>query len=90
MKLQLCNWWKWWKRISEYNESFGDLLKEEKFQNVPIFVVFGNKADLEIYFGLDEIINNLNKNDITGRNWFLNSCSDLKGNASKDELKIFQ
>ena len=43
------------KRITECNESFQELLKEEKLKNVPV-LVYGNKADLNTCLGLDEII----------------------------------
>jgi len=74
------------KRIAECNDSFQELLKEEKLKNVPV-LVYGNKADLETCLGPDEIIDKLNMNDITGRDWSLYACSALKGNGVKDGIK---
>ena len=77
-------------RIAECNESFQELLKEEKLANVPV-LAYGNKADLETCLGLDEIIDKLNMNDITGRHWSLYACSALKGKGVKDGIKrIFE
>ena len=78
------------KRISECNESFQELLKEEKLKNVPV-LVYGNKADLKTCLGLDEIIDKLNMNDITGRDWSLYACSALNGKGFEDGIKwIFE
>ena len=73
-------------RIAECNESFQELLKEEKLKNVPV-LAFGNKADLKNCLGPDEIIEKLNMNDITGRDWSLYACSALKGTGVKDGIK---
>ena len=77
-------------RIAECNESFQELLKEEKLQKIPV-LVYGNKADLENCLGPDEIIEKLNMNDITGIDWSLYACSALKGTNVKDGIKwIFE
>ena len=74
------------ERIGECNESFQILLKDEKLANVPI-LVFGNKGDLANCLGPEEIIEKLEMNDITGKDWSLYACSTLKGNGVKDGTK---
>ena len=74
------------ERIGECNESFQNLLKDEKLKNVPI-LAYGNKADLQNCLGPDEIIEKLEMNDITGRDWSLYACSALKGTGVKDGIK---
>ena len=77
-------------RIAECNDSFQELLKEEKLKGVPV-LAYGNKADLQNCLGPDEIIEKLNMNDITGRDWSIYACSALKGNGVKDGIKwIFE
>jgi len=73
-------------RIAECNESFQTLLKDEKLKNVPV-LAYGNKADLETCLGPDEIIEKLQMNEITGRDWSLYACSALKGDGVKDGIK---
>ena len=73
-------------RIAECNESFQTLLKDEKLKSVPV-LAYGNKADLENCLGPDEIIEKLEMNDITGRDWSLYACSALKGTGVKDGIK---
>ena len=68
------------------NESFQELLKEEKLQNVPVSTD-GNKADLKTCLGPDEIIDKLNMNDITGRDWSLYACSALNGKGVEEGIK---
>ena len=74
------------ERIAECNESFQSLLKEEKLKNIPV-LAYGNKADLPSCLGPEEIIEKLEMNDITGRDWSLYSCSALKGTGVKDGIK---
>ena len=73
-------------RIGECNESFQSLLKDEKLINVPV-LAYGNKADLDNCLGPDEIIEKLEMNGITGRDWSLYACSALKGDGVKDGIK---
>ena len=54
-------------------------------------LAFGNKADLMNCLGPDEIIEKLNMNDITERDWSLFACSALKGTGVKGGIKwIFE
>jgi hypothetical protein len=53
------------------------LLDNEKLAKVPILVL-ANKQDLDA-LSADEIIEHLNLNDITDRNWSLFACSAFKG-----------
>ena len=73
-------------RIAECNESFQALLKDEKLLKVPV-LTYGNKADLKNCLEPDEIIEKLQMNDITGRDWSLYACSALKGIGVKDGIK---
>ena len=73
-------------RIGECNESFQSLLKDDNLKNVPV-LAYGNKADLQNCLGPDEIIEKLEMNDITGRDWSLYACSALKGTGVKDGIK---
>ena len=75
-------------RIDECNESFQSLLKDEKLDKVPV-LAYGNKADLNNCLGPDEIIEKLQMNDITGRDWSLYACSALKGTGVKDGINGF-
>ena len=69
----------------EYEQKIKDNLSN------PNLVLFGNKADLPNCLGPDEIIEKLNMNDITGRDWSLYACSALKGTGVKDGIKwIFE
>ena len=74
------------ERIKECNESFQSLLKDEKLDKVPV-LAYGNKADLSNCLGPDEIIEKLEMNDITGRDWSLYACSSLKGTGVKEGIK---
>ena len=74
------------ERIGECNESFKSILKDEKLTNVPV-LAYGNKADLTNCLGPDEIIEKLEMNDITGRDWSLYACSALTGEGVKDGIK---
>ena len=74
------------ERIAECNDSFQKLLKEEKLAKVPV-LVYGNKADLQNCLGPDEIIDKLQLNDITGRDWSLYACSALKGIGVKEGIQ---
>ena len=77
-------------RIKECNDSFQELLNEEKLKNIPV-LVYANKADLQGCLGPDEIIEKLNMNDIIGRDWSIYACSALKGTGVKDGIKwIFE
>ena len=72
--------------MDECNESFQQLLNEEKLKNVSV-LVYGNKADLENCLEPDIIIEKLKMNDITGRDWAIYACSALKGTGVKDGIK---
>ena len=74
------------ERIGECNDSFQKILKEEKLANVPV-LAYGNKADLQNCLEPDEIIEKLEMNNITGRDWSLYACSALKGTGVKDGIK---
>ena len=71
--------------FNSYNE-LEQLLKDENLKNVPV-LAYGNKADLNNCLGPDEIIEKLEMNDITGRDWSLYACSALKGTGVKDGIK---
>ena len=73
-------------RMDECNESFQQLLNEEKLKNVSV-LVYGNKADLENCLEPDTIIEKLKMNDIRGRDWAIYACSALKGTGVKDGIK---
>ena len=45
------------------------------------------KLIIDNSLGLDEIIDKLNMNDITGRDWSLFACPALKGNGVKEGIK---
>ena len=53
-------------------------MKEEKLAKIPL-LVYANKADLATCLGADEIVEKLELNDITDRDWSLYACSALKG-----------
>ena len=74
------------ERIGECNESFQSLLKDEKLKNVPV-LAYGNKTDLDNCLGPDEILEKLEMNGITGRDWCLYACSALTGDGVKDGIK---
>ena len=74
------------ERIEECNESFQELLKEEKLKKIPV-LVYANKADLKTCLGPDQIIEKLKLNDITGRDWSIFSCSALTGDNVIDGMK---
>ena len=73
-------------RIEECNDSFQQLLIEEKLKNIPV-LIYANKADLETCLSADEIIDKLKLNDIIGRDWSIQSCSALTGEGVVDGFK---
>ena len=73
-------------RIGECNTAFQELLKEEKLAKVPV-LAYGNKNDLDNCLGPDEIIQKLEMDDITGRDWSLYACSALTGKGVEDGIK---
>ena len=73
-------------RIIESNNCFQELLKENKLKNIPV-LVYGNKADLTNCLCPDNIIEKLNMNNISGRDWSLYMISALEGNGVKDGIK---
>ncbi len=73
-------------KIAECNESFQQLLNEEKLKNIPI-IVYANKADLSTCLDPDEITKRLNLDDIKGRDWSIYASSALKGTGVVDGIK---
>jgi ADP-ribosylation factor-like protein 3 len=73
-------------RIKECNEVFRRLLKEKELLGVP-FLFYANKMDILNCLGPDEIIEELELEDIKGRDWSLYGCSFLKSIGIKDGMK---
>lgn len=74
------------ERIGECNDQLKKLLKEDKLKKAPI-LAYANKSDLKSCLGPDEIIEKLEMNDITDRDWSLYACSALKGTGVSEGLK---
>ena len=74
------------ERIGECNDQLKILMKEDKLMKVPL-LVYANKADLATCLGADEIVDKLELNDITDRDWSLYACSALKGFGIMEGLK---
>lgn len=73
-------------RIAECNDQLKQLLVEPKLAKVPL-LTYANKSDLATCLGPDEILDKLEMNDISGRDWSLYACSALKGTGVTDGLK---
>ena len=73
-------------RIAECNGAFQELLKDEKLVKVPV-LAYGNKTDLPNCLEPDEIIQKLEMDNITGRDWSLYACSALTGKGVEDGIK---
>ena len=74
------------ERISECNDQLKELMKEEQLQKLPL-LVYANKSDLQTCLGADEIIEKLEMDNITERDWSLYACSALKGTGINEGLK---
>ena len=84
-----------WKKLNDKvnvkrskDEMFKKLIKFPllKLSKIPL-LVYANKADLNTCLGIDEIVDKLELNDITDRDWSLFACSALKGFGIMEGLK---
>lgn len=73
-------------RIAECNDQLKALLNDAKLKKAPL-LVYANKSDLSGVLEPDEIMDKLELNSITDRDWSLYACSALKGTGIMEGMK---
>lgn len=70
------------KRLMETGNEFGELLADEKLNDVPI-MVFANKQDLENVLKVSEVAEAMGLVKLKDRTWQIQECSALEGTGIK-------